>query len=92
MQNKWNQSKQKAAGLILFITNPRVSNASPDIHSQMERGNPAGPPWGAGTGRASHGWARAHSHWLAIHPALSFGYSWGTSQPLPAFHPTAWHP
>lgn len=54
MQNKWNQSKQKATGLILFITHPRVSNASPDIHSHMERGNPAGPPWWAGTGRASH--------------------------------------
>lgn len=59
MQNKWNQSKQKAAGLILFITHPRVSNASPDSH--MERGNPAGPPRRAGTGRASHARMRAHT-------------------------------
>lgn len=38
MQNKRNQSKQKAEGLVLFIPHPRVSKASPDIPSQVRRG------------------------------------------------------
>lgn len=78
MQNKWNQSKQKATGLILFITHPRVSDASPDIPSHMERGNPAGPPRWAGTGRDSTltGHSPCSALWLvlghlAVPPSLS---------------------
>lgn len=51
MQNKWNQSQQKAAGLLLFIPHPRVSNASTGIHSHMETGNPPGLSQQAGKGR-----------------------------------------
>lgn len=59
MQNKWNQSKQKAAGLILFITHPRVSKASPDIHRNAiwrggtQRGHPRGQGQ-AGPAMSSH--------------------------------------
>lgn len=56
MQNKWDQSKQKAAGLLLFIPHPRVGNASTGIHSHTEKGEPPRPPRRAGNGRAS----RAH--------------------------------
>lgn len=53
MQNKWNQSKQKAAGLLLFIMHPRVGNASIGIHSHMEKGKPPRPPRRAGNSSAS---------------------------------------
>lgn len=82
MLNKWNQSKQKATGLILFITHPRVSNASPDIHSHMERGNPAGPPRWAGPAMPGQGhtasdwplslpWPLASPGHIPVLPSLS---------------------